>query len=124
MPQEPPNWRQKFMVPDPLLSCSGVKARNAAALTDGMISAMPDRATTMNKLSVQKDVFTSAPLIRKFPSANRLTPTITIIWAGKRSTSRPNNGVPEITRMPAGTRRNPAKLAENPCTSWTKIGIM
>ena len=85
--------------------------------------AMPDRATTTRNANVQKAVPTSDPLIRKLPSANSRSPTITMICAGKTSTARPKSGVPPMTSTPAGTSRNPARLAEKPCTSCTKTGI-
>ena len=54
----------KLIVPEPACSCSAESARSAEALSEGMSSAMPRRATMISQAKVTKVVLASVRLMR------------------------------------------------------------
>ena len=121
-PRDPPNWRQKLMVPPPAASLSGGKALSAVFMINGFVKLMPNRLMMKNSMIDKAGVFTSATLIGAVPAANRAKPIIIPICGGIVSASLPVNGRATTTNSADGNMTNAASSGVMPWINCTNTG--
>ena len=130
-PVAPPASAPAMATPSALPICRALLSSPAAApprlagaasitavVTAGMVSAIPEPAATMGRISIQYDVPCAATIRPSSPAAPRLSPVIMVIRGPRRAVSRPDSTDATGTAAASGSSDSPAISGDSPRTDW------